>query len=146
MPRSASVDGFELAYDCLGSGPPVVPLHGWPESRHDDAEVGARLQAETDLIVPDPRGFGDSDRPRPPTGARRGQARGVSTARPPQLACRTVTAVSEVRHGRLNDHEKPPLPREWAPALEVAGTPHRRIYDLRHTFTSHALAARRLDL
>jgi integrase len=31
--------------------------------------------------------------------------------------------------------------REWKPALEAAGIPHRRIYDLRHTFASHALAA-----
>lgn len=31
--------------------------------------------------------------------------------------------------------------REWKPALEAAGVPHRRIYDLRSTFASHALAA-----
>jgi integrase len=31
--------------------------------------------------------------------------------------------------------------REWKPALEAAGITHRRIYDLRHTFASHALAA-----
>jgi pimeloyl-ACP methyl ester carboxylesterase len=67
MPRSASVDGFEVAYDRLGSGTPVVLLHDWPGSRHGYADVGARPQAETDLIVPGLRGFGDSDRyPRPP--------------------------------------------------------------------------------
>lgn len=31
--------------------------------------------------------------------------------------------------------------REWKPALEAAGVPSRRIYDLRSTFASHALAA-----
>jgi integrase len=31
--------------------------------------------------------------------------------------------------------------REWHPALEVAGVPRRRVYDLRHSFASNALAA-----
>jgi integrase len=29
--------------------------------------------------------------------------------------------------------------REWAPALRAAGIPHRRIYDLRHTFATWAI-------
>ena len=29
--------------------------------------------------------------------------------------------------------------REWIPALEAAGIPRRRIYDLRHTFATNAL-------
>jgi integrase len=32
--------------------------------------------------------------------------------------------------------------RDWKPALEAAGITDRRIYDLRSTFASHALAAR----
>jgi integrase len=31
--------------------------------------------------------------------------------------------------------------REWLPALEAAGLPHRRIYDMRHTFATWSLAA-----
>jgi integrase len=31
--------------------------------------------------------------------------------------------------------------RDWHPALEAAGVPARRVYDLRHTFASNALAA-----
>jgi integrase len=31
--------------------------------------------------------------------------------------------------------------RDWHPALEAAGVPRRRVYDLRHTFASNALAA-----
>jgi pimeloyl-ACP methyl ester carboxylesterase len=68
MPRSAPVDGFELAYERHGAGRPVVLLHGWPGSRRDYREVVPRLRAEADLVVPDLRGFGDSDRraDRPP--------------------------------------------------------------------------------
>jgi integrase len=31
--------------------------------------------------------------------------------------------------------------REWKPALRAAGIPHRRIYDLRHTYATWSLAA-----
>jgi integrase len=31
--------------------------------------------------------------------------------------------------------------RDWHPALEAAELPPRRVYDLRHTFASNALAA-----
>jgi integrase len=31
--------------------------------------------------------------------------------------------------------------REWLPALKAAGVPHRRIYDMRHTFATWSLAA-----
>ena len=31
--------------------------------------------------------------------------------------------------------------REWVPALKAAGVPHRRIYDMRHTFATWSLAA-----
>lgn len=29
--------------------------------------------------------------------------------------------------------------REWAPALRAAGIPHRRVYDMRHTFATWAI-------
>ena len=64
VPRSAPVDGFSLAYERHGEGPPVVLLHGWPGSRRDYAELVPRLEGEADLVLPDLRGFGDSDRHR----------------------------------------------------------------------------------
>jgi pimeloyl-ACP methyl ester carboxylesterase len=70
MPRSRPVDDFTLEYDRAGSGPPVVLLHGWPGSRADQREVAARLQDHADVVVPDLRGFGGSDRhDRPPSEA-----------------------------------------------------------------------------
>jgi pimeloyl-ACP methyl ester carboxylesterase len=70
MPRSAPVDGFSLAYDRTGGGPPVLLLHGWPGDRADWREVAPRLERECEVIVPDLRGFGDSDmHPADPTQA-----------------------------------------------------------------------------
>jgi len=62
MPRSRPVDGFSLEYDRAGSGPAVVLLHGWPGSRDDQRDVAALLAGGADVVVPDLRGFGGSDR------------------------------------------------------------------------------------
>ena len=62
MHRSAPIDGFSLAYDRSGSGAAVLLLHGWPGDRTDFGEVAALLGAGLDVVVPDLRGFGDSDK------------------------------------------------------------------------------------
>jgi pimeloyl-ACP methyl ester carboxylesterase len=62
MPRSSPVDGFSLAYDRTGEGAPVVLLHGWPGGRADYREVAPLLVDAADVVVPDLRGFGESDR------------------------------------------------------------------------------------
>ena len=56
-----AVDGFELAYDRIGIGPAVVLLHGWPGDRTDYRELVPRLEG-CEVLVPDLRGFGASDR------------------------------------------------------------------------------------
>jgi pimeloyl-ACP methyl ester carboxylesterase len=56
-----AVDGFELAYDRIGTGPAVVLLHGWPGDRTDYRELVPRLDA-CEVLVPDLRGFGASDK------------------------------------------------------------------------------------
>src|SRR4051794_41966841 len=67
---SRPVDGFALEYDRAGSGPPVVLLHGWPGSRSDHRDVAALLCDHADVVMPDLRGFGGSDRhDRPPSEA-----------------------------------------------------------------------------
>ena len=58
-----AVDGFELAYDRAGSGPAVVLLHGWPGDRTDYRELVPLLPG-CDVVVPDLRGFGQSDKHR----------------------------------------------------------------------------------
>jgi len=52
-----------LAYGVAGEGPPVVLLHGWPETRRAWRSVWPRVVgAGHRVIVPDLRGVGASDR------------------------------------------------------------------------------------
>ena len=45
------------------SNPPVVLLHGFPESHRTWRELSPRLEQEFYLVMPDQRGFAGSDRP-----------------------------------------------------------------------------------
>ena len=62
MLRSSAIDGFRLAYERQGSGPAVVLLHGWPGDRHDWREVAGLIAGRADVVIPDLRGFGESDK------------------------------------------------------------------------------------
>ena len=62
MPRSEPVDGFRLGYDRSGSGEPVILLHGWPGDRTDYRILAPALADTCEVVVPDLRGFGDSDK------------------------------------------------------------------------------------
>jgi pimeloyl-ACP methyl ester carboxylesterase len=57
-------DGIGLEVDVQGDGPPVLLLHGWPDS-HDlwRHQIAALTAAGYRTIAPDLRGFGASDRP-----------------------------------------------------------------------------------
>ncbi len=61
--RFASVNGTRLHYVVAGSGPPVILLHGWPQTSFAWRETVARLANRFTLIAPDLRGTGLSDRP-----------------------------------------------------------------------------------
>src|SRR3954447_23890079 len=55
---------IELYYEDLGSGPPVVLLHGWPlDSRSWEPQLHPLLAAGHRVITYDRRGFGRSTRP-----------------------------------------------------------------------------------
>ena len=62
MPITDPVDGFRLVYDDHpgGSGT-VVLLHGWPGDRHDWRDVVPLLAGRCRVVVPDLRGFGESE-------------------------------------------------------------------------------------
>jgi pimeloyl-ACP methyl ester carboxylesterase len=61
--RTASPRGFSQAYIRLGEGGvPLVCVHGWPESKRIFWRVVEPLAAAGfDVVVPDLRGFGDSE-------------------------------------------------------------------------------------
>jgi non-heme chloroperoxidase len=55
---------IELYYEDLGSGPPVVLLHGWPlDSRSWEPQIHALFASGHRVIAYDRRGFGRSSRP-----------------------------------------------------------------------------------
>jgi pimeloyl-ACP methyl ester carboxylesterase len=70
---SASVAGVAHAYADLGdvlihyatagSGPPLVLLHGWPQTWYEWRHVVPELAPHYTLVMPDLRGLGDSSRP-----------------------------------------------------------------------------------
>ena len=62
--RRVTVNGIELAVVDEGEGPPVLLLHGFPDSsylwRH---QIPALVATGRRVIAPDLRGFGESDKP-----------------------------------------------------------------------------------
>jgi pimeloyl-ACP methyl ester carboxylesterase len=77
MRQKTASDGFRLVYDRSGqtgagadagegaetrTQTSVVLLHGWPGDRTDYREVASLIAPTADVIVPDLRGFGESDK------------------------------------------------------------------------------------
>lgn len=54
-------NGLTLAYDRVGRGAPLVLIHGYPLDHSIWDEVVPLLKDDFDLILPDLRGFGQSD-------------------------------------------------------------------------------------
>ena len=59
---SSPIDGFRLAYTREGSGAPVMLLHGWPGDHRDWRQVAELLGDSVEVVAPDLRGFGESDK------------------------------------------------------------------------------------
>lgn len=59
----ASVNNIRLHYVIAGSGPPVYLLHGWPQAWFEWEPFIEPLAEKHTVVVPDLRGFGDSDKP-----------------------------------------------------------------------------------
>lgn len=56
-----NIDGIDIAYIRRGRGVPLVLLHGYPLDHSIWDEVAPLLADDFDLIIPDLRGFGESD-------------------------------------------------------------------------------------
>jgi len=61
--RRAQLDGVEIDHLIGGSGPPVVLLHGFPQTRAMWRGVAPALAASHTVVVPDLRGYGASSVP-----------------------------------------------------------------------------------
>ncbi len=73
--HDVTVNGVRLHVATAGAddAPPLLLLHGWPESRHGWDAALPLLAEDFRLIVPDQRGFGRSDRPEGTDAYRMGQ-------------------------------------------------------------------------
>jgi haloacetate dehalogenase len=56
-------DGIEVAALVAGSGPPLLLLHGYPQTRMCWAKIAPRLAERFTVVVPDLRGYGRTDKP-----------------------------------------------------------------------------------
>jgi pimeloyl-ACP methyl ester carboxylesterase len=96
------VDGVGIEYEVTGEGHPVVLLHGFPDSgrlwRH---QAPALADAGFQVIVPDLRGYGRSDKPEP-----------VGAYSIPVLAGDVMAILAELRIGRAHI-----VGHDWGAAL-----------------------------
>ena len=96
------VDGVGIEYEVIGEGHPVVLLHGFPDSgrlwRH---QVPALVDAGFQVIVPDLRGYGRSDKPEP-----------VDAYSIPVLAGDVMAILAELQIGRAHI-----VGHDWGAAL-----------------------------
>ena len=58
-------DGVVIAYDVQGEGPPVLLLHGFPQTRVMWDRVVAALSDRFTVVTADLRGYGASSKPEP---------------------------------------------------------------------------------
>jgi pimeloyl-ACP methyl ester carboxylesterase len=61
--RRSPTSGGEVAYTDEGDGPPVVLIHGFPQSSFVWRDLGPLLSSRFRVIVPDMLGSGDSEKP-----------------------------------------------------------------------------------
>ena len=67
--RNVDANGIGVHYVRHGSGSPLVMLHGWPEFWYTWRKNILVLAEDFDVVAPDLRGFGDTDKlglPDPP--------------------------------------------------------------------------------
>ena len=61
--KRISTSGCEIHVASAGSGPPVLLLHGFPQSHVSWHRIAPRLAEQYTVVAPDLRGYGDSSKP-----------------------------------------------------------------------------------
>src|SRR5258708_27397480 len=62
-PHFIQANGIRMHYVREGQGPPLLLLHGWPEFWFVWRKCIPDLARDFDVIAPDLRGFGDTEKP-----------------------------------------------------------------------------------
>ncbi len=62
--RTVRANGIKINLWVGGKGPPVLLLHGWPQTAQMWHKIAPRLADRWTIVCPDLRGYGDSDKPR----------------------------------------------------------------------------------
>src|SRR5450432_2345758 len=60
---ASGIDSVQIRGVTGGSGPPLLLLHGYPQTHAIWHRVAARLAERFTIVAPDLRGYGDSDKP-----------------------------------------------------------------------------------
>jgi haloacetate dehalogenase len=128
--RQVTTSGAEIKLAIGGSGPPLLLLHGYPQTHLMWRKVAPRLAEEFTLVIPDLRGYGDSSKP--PGGPDQATYSKRALA---QDQVETMTALgfdkfrvaghdrgARVTHRLLRDH---PQHIERAAVLDIVPTLHR---------------------
>ncbi|MCK9543951.1 MAG: alpha/beta hydrolase [Novosphingobium sp.] len=123
-----TVDGVGIHYVTGGSGPPLLLVHGAPESGTMWHKVAAILRDRFTLVVPDLRGYGRSDKPASGDYTKRAMAADMA-ALMSHLGFDRFGAAGHDRGARvvrrlMKDH---PLRVERGAVLDIV--PTRWIYD-----------------
>ncbi|MGW4526887.1 alpha/beta fold hydrolase [Amycolatopsis sp. NPDC004378] len=66
--RSVDADGVRIHCAVGGDGPPLLLLHGYPQTHLIWHHVAPKLAADHTVVLADLRGYGDSDKPAPGDG------------------------------------------------------------------------------
>src|SRR3954462_2950160 len=61
--RRIATSGAEIACVIGGNGPPLLLLHGYPQTHAMWHRIAPRLAERHTVVCPDLRGYGDSDKP-----------------------------------------------------------------------------------
>jgi haloacetate dehalogenase len=61
--RRIATSGASINLVTGGSGPPLLLLHGYPQTHLMWRKLAPRLAAEFTVVIPDLRGYGDSSKP-----------------------------------------------------------------------------------
>lgn len=63
MAQFTTDQDITIAYDVTGGGPPVLLLHGFPQTRAMWNAIAPALATDFTVVTPDLRGYGDSTKP-----------------------------------------------------------------------------------